>query len=82
MLLNQSAQDREILSSVLKIPDAQLSYAVNVPQGQGVLKCGSYIVPFEDKFPTDTKLYRLMTTKPSDLYSPDQEEESHDQPTD
>ena len=45
-----------------------------------MLKCGSYIVPFEDKFPTDTKLYRLMTTKPSDLYSPDQEEETHEQP--
>ena len=80
VLLNQAPTDRALLSSVLHIPDAQLSYAVNVPQGQGVLKCGSAIVPFVDHFPTDTQLYRLMTTKPSDLYGTTEEgTEPHDE---
>ena len=80
VLLNQAPTDRALLSSVLHIPDAQLSYAVNVPQGQGVLKCGSAIVPFVDRFPTDTQLYRLMTTKPSDLYGTTEEgTEPHDE---
>ena len=80
VLLNQAPTDRALLSSVLHIPDAQLSYAVNVPQGQGVLKCGSAIVPFVDHFPTDTQLYRLMTTKPSDLCGTTEEgTEPHDE---
>lgn len=80
VLLNQAPTDRALLSSVLHIPDAQLSYAVNVPQGQGVLKCGSAIVPFVDHFPTDTQLYRLMTIKPSDLYGTTEEgTEPHDE---
>ena len=28
---------------------------------------GDKIIPFVDKFPTDTKLYQVMTTKPADL---------------
>ena len=38
------------------------------------------IVPFEDHFPTDTQLYRMMTTKPSDLYAAQKEENDHDRP--
>ena len=32
----------------------------------GLIKCGSAIVPFMDNFPKN-RLYRLMTTRPSDL---------------
>ena len=32
-----------------------------------VYQAGFKIIPFEDKFPRDTQLYRVMTTKPSDL---------------
>ena len=38
------------------------------------------IVPFEDHFPTDTQLYRMMTTKPSDLYVAQKGENDHDRP--
>ena len=41
-------------------------FFTNVEFGQGLLKCGSAIVPFEDQFPRDTELYQLMTTRPSD----------------
>ena len=68
------------LSRILKIPAEQLSYVDNVPQGHGLLKCGSHIVPFEDHFPTDTQLYRMMTTKPSDLYAAQKGENDHDRP--
>ena len=78
VLLNQADSDQEELARLLKIPAEQLSYVDNVPQGHGLLKCGSHIVPFEDHFPTDTQLYRMMTTKPSDLYTAQKEEDDHD----
>ena len=34
--------------------------------GHGLFKVGSALVPFENKFPKDTKLYKLMTTKPGE----------------
>ena len=58
--------DGEELARLLNISDNQLSYITNVDSGRGLIKCGSAIVPFVDHFPKN-KLYRLMTTKPSDL---------------
>ena len=66
IMLNQAATDREELAHLLNISDNQLSYITNVDSGRGLIKCGSAIVPFVDHFPKN-KLYRLMTTKPSDL---------------
>ena len=66
IMLIQAATDREELAHLLNISDNQLSYITNVDSGRGLIKCGSAIVPFVDHFPKN-KLYRLMTTKPSDL---------------
>ena len=66
IMLNQAATDRKELARLLNISDNQLSYITNVDSGRGLIKCGSAIVPFVDHFPKN-KLYRLMTTKPSDL---------------
>ncbi len=66
VMLNQAATDRTELARLLNISDNQLSYITNVDSGRGLIKCGSAIVPFMDNFPKHTRLYRLMTTKPSD----------------
>lgn len=67
VMMNQAATDRVELARLLNISDNQLSYITNVDFGRGLVKCGSAIVPFMDSFPKHTKLYRMMTTKPSDL---------------
>ena len=67
IMLNQAPTDRVELAKLLNISDNQLSYITNVDSGRGLMKCGSAIVPFVDTFPKDTKLYRLMSTKPADL---------------
>ena len=59
-----AATDRVELAKLLNISDLQLSYITNVDAGHGLIKVGSSLVPFANKFPRDTKLYRLMTTKP------------------
>lgn len=66
VLLNQSANDREELASLLNISEVQLSYLSNADAGHGLIKCGSAILPFENVFPKN-ELYRLMTTRPADL---------------
>ena len=66
VMLNQAATDRTELAKLLSISDTQLSYITNVGVGQGLLKVGSSLVPFKNEFPKDTKLYKLMTTKPGE----------------
>jgi len=44
-----------------------MSYITNVEAGHGLIKVGSSLVPFANKFPKNTKLYKLMTTKLSDM---------------
>ena len=34
--------------------------------GSGLLRYGNALVPFINKFPMDTELYRLITTRPSE----------------
>lgn len=66
VMLNQASTDRLELAKLLNISDLQMGYITNVGAGQGLLKVGSSLVPFINKFPTNTKLYKLMTTKPGE----------------
>ena len=66
-MLNQAAGDRKILAQQLGISPHQLSYVTHTNSGEGLLFYGDTIVPFVDRFPEDTELYRLMTTKPADI---------------
>ena len=66
ILLNQSPTDREELARLLHISDTQLGYITNVPAGCGLIRCAGNIVPFENSFPRNTQLYKLMTTKPDE----------------
>lgn len=63
IMLNQASTDRAELAKLLNISDLQLSYITNVGAGEGLLKIGSSLIPFSNKFPKDTELYKLMTTK-------------------
>ena len=66
IMLNQASTDRLKLAELLNISDLQMSYITNVEAGHGLLKVGSSLVPFANKFPKNTKLYKLMTTKPGE----------------
>jgi len=67
VMLNQSARDREELQAALNISDSQMRYITNVKAGHGLLFYGYTTVPFEDKFPENTKLYKYLTTKPDEV---------------
>ena len=58
--------DRQILAKQLNISPHQLSYVTHSGEGEGLLFYGNVILPFADKYPKDTELYRIMTTKPTE----------------
>ena len=66
VMLNQAASDRNQLAKLLSISNEQMSYITNADPGCGLIKYGGSLVPFVNRFPKDTKLYQLMTTKPGE----------------
>lgn len=66
VMLNQAASDREKLADKLNISEEQLGYITNAEAGCGLIRYGSALVPFKNRFPKNTELYRLMTTKPGE----------------
>ena len=65
-MLNQASGDRQILAKQLNISPHQLSYVTQSAEGEGLLFYGSVILPFVDRFPKDTELYKIITTKLSE----------------
>ena len=73
-MLSQAAGDREVLASHLGISPHQLSYVTHSGSGEGLLFYGDTAIPFVDRFPRDTELYALLTTKPEDKANDRKEE--------
>ena len=68
-MLNQGADDRDILAQKLNISQHQIKYVTNVGQGEGLIFFGDIVQPFVDRFPKDTVMYSLLTTKPGETSS-------------
>ena len=66
VMLNQAEPDRETLSKLLAISNEQLSYITNAEPGSGLIRYGSSLVPFVNRFPKDTEIYRMIMTKPGE----------------
>lgn len=67
MMLSQGSEDRDILAKHLNISEEQLAFVTQAGVGQGLLFYGDVILPFEDHFPADMELYKIMTTKMSEV---------------
>ncbi|MBR5070765.1 MAG: TraE family protein, partial [Oscillospiraceae bacterium] len=68
VMLSQAATDREKLAELLKISPEQLGYISGSIPGSGLIKYSGSLIPFVNRFPKDTKLYRLMTTTPGEIF--------------
>ena len=65
-MLNQASGDRDILAEKLHISTEQLKYITNSEQGCGLIRYDKVILPFNNQFPADTMMYKLMSTKPGE----------------
>ena len=66
LMMNQSQIGRTELQEQFSIPPSMLSYIKDQPPGNGLIYNGQTLVPFHYNLPKDTKLYKLMSTKPSE----------------
>lgn len=66
-MLAQAAGDQVILAQKLNISPQQMAYVTHSEAGEGLLFYGNVILPFVDRFPADTELYRIMTTRPEEV---------------
>ncbi len=66
-MLNQSAMDRSMLAELLNLTENDVEFITNAEAGHGLIYTGKQSIPFSDKFPKNTKLFEVMTTKPKDV---------------
>ena len=66
LMLNQAPSDRVELARLLSISTTQMEHITDAGAGRGLIKVGGSIVPFINEFPTNTQLYKLMSTKPGE----------------
>lgn len=66
VMLNQAESDQERLSKLLNISPEQMSYVNGAEAGCGLMRYGNALVPFVNRFPANTELYKLITTKPGE----------------
>ena len=67
LMLNQARGDREILARQLNISPQQMKYVTHTEAGEGLIFYGNVVLPFLDRFPQNTELYRVMTTRPEEV---------------
>lgn len=67
LMLNQHPADAEVLADLLKLSPEQIGAVTNANEGSGLLVAGKSVIQFTDRFPKDTKLYKMMTTKPDEV---------------
>ena len=66
-LLNQTPTDAESLQELFQFSDEQRGYYSHVPAGQGLLKMGQVVIPFDNSIPVDTRMYKVFSTKPGEM---------------
>ncbi len=66
-MLNTARGDQDILQKQLNISPQQMRYVTHSDAGEGLIFYGNVILPFVDRFPQDTELYKIMTTRPSEV---------------
>lgn len=65
--MQEEVENKSVALSIKAISPQELTHITNSGAGEGLLFFGDKIIPFVDKYPTNTRLYKVMTTKPADL---------------
>lgn len=66
LLLGQTPINKQQLSELLDISPEEQKYISTAKPGMGLIKIVNDNIPMDDNFPKNTKLYKLMTTKPDE----------------
>lgn len=66
ILLGQSPMNQIELSKMFNISKDEQKYISAAKPGMGLIRIKDDIIPMDDSFPQDTKLYKIMSTKPDE----------------
>lgn len=66
ILLGQAPINKQQLSDMLGISPVEQKYIEAAKPGMGLISVNNDIIPMNDDFPKNTKLYQMMTTKPEE----------------
>lgn len=67
ILLTQAPADRIALSKLLNISEKQMPYIISGKHGEGLIKVGNAMIPFENKLDPDSEIYKMVTTNLDDI---------------
>lgn len=71
VMLYQSELDRAVLTEHYSLSETQRAAIGHARPGCGLIRVGGTLVSFENEFPDDNPLYKLLTTKPGDGWGGD-----------
>ena len=66
ILLGQSPMNQIEVSKMFNISKDEQKYISAAKPGMGLIRIKDDIIPMDDSFPQDTKLYKIMSTKPDE----------------
>lgn len=66
MMLAQAPMNRAQLGGMFDMSPEEEKYIATTKPGMGILRVKDNLIPFDDNFPKDNKLYKIMTTKPDE----------------
>ena len=66
IMLSQSQNDVSNLKSLFRLSDLEEEELIWADKGEGLIKFGNTIIPFENDFPKGTELYRIWNTDPTE----------------
>ena len=66
IMLSQSQNDVSMLKALFRLSDIEEQELLWADKGQGLIKFGNTIIPFENDFPRNTELYRIWNTDPTE----------------
>ena len=77
IMLNQATTDRDELAHILNISEPEMKHVTNSREGEGLIRVRNSLIPFRNKFPKNTELYKLMTTKLKEVVNEVQDNEEN-----
>ena len=67
VVMLRQTKDIDSVVELYGLSDPQRKYLLLAQPGEGIIKMGNSLIPFNNPQPKDTKTYKLLTTKPGEM---------------
>ena len=67
VVMLRQTKDIDSVVELYGLSEPQRKYLLLAQPGEGIIKMGNSLIPFNNPQPKDTKTYKLLTTKPGEM---------------